>query len=147
LEGQVTPDTKPRRVKPAHLMCGMPLWGIAAAILCSYLAYVSYAHVRQGEFTWSHDILSIVTYGVWVVLIAGLISETSCLRERLFFVLVFPNFSLGFVLAVWADAPLEMEPDGLSVRTPMAEGIRHGPEARQGEPRVFTVIEATYTAH
>jgi tellurite resistance protein TehA-like permease len=108
LEGQVTPDTKPHRVKPAHLMCGMPLWGIAAAIPCSYLAYVSYAHVRQGEFTWSHDVLSIVTYAVWVVLIAGLISETRCLRERLFFVLVFANFSLGFVLAVWADAPLEM---------------------------------------
>ena len=108
MERQVTPDTKPRRVKPAHLMCGMPLWGMAAAILCSYLAYVSYAHVRQGEFTWSHDALSIVTYVVWVVLIAGLISETRCLRERLFFVLVFANFTLGFVLAVWADAPLEM---------------------------------------
>ena len=108
MEGQITPATKPRRVKPAHLMCGMPLWGIGGAILCSYLAYVSYAHVREGEFTWSHDFLSIVTYAVWVLLIAGLISETRCLRERLFFVLVFANFTLGFVLAVWGDAPLEM---------------------------------------
>jgi len=108
VEGQVTPTTKPRRVNPAHLMCGMPLWGICGAILCSYLAYVSYAHVRQGEFTWSHDLLSIVTYAVWVLLIAGLISETCCLRERLFFVLVFANFTLGFVLAVWAEAPFEM---------------------------------------
>jgi len=108
VEGQVTPTTKPRRVKPAHLMCGMPLWGICGAILCSYLAYVSYAHVRQGEFTWSHDLLSIVTYAVWVLLIAGLISETRCLRERRFFFLLFANFTLGFVLAVWADAPLEM---------------------------------------
>jgi tellurite resistance protein TehA-like permease len=89
-------------------MCGMPLWGIAAAMVCSYLAYVSYAHVRQGEFSWSHDFLSIVTYAVWVTLIAGLISETRCLRERLFFVLVFANFTLGFVLAVWAEAPFEM---------------------------------------
>jgi hypothetical protein len=89
-------------------MCGMPLWGIAGAMVCSYLAYVSYVHVRQGEFSWSHDLLSIVTYAVWVVLIAGLISETRCLRERLFFVLVFANFTLGFVLAVWADAPFEM---------------------------------------
>jgi hypothetical protein len=108
LEGQITPAAKLRRVKPAHLMCGMPLCGIVGAILCSYLAYVSYAHVRQGEFSWSHDFLSIVTYAVWVILIAGLISETRCLRERLFFVLVFANFTLGFVLAVWADAPLEM---------------------------------------
>ena len=108
MEGEITPTTKSPRAKPAHLMCGMPLWGIAAAMVCSYLAYVSYAHVRQGEFSWSHDFLSIVTYAVWVILIAGLISETRCLRERLFFVLVFANFTLGFVLAVWADAPLEM---------------------------------------
>jgi hypothetical protein len=104
----MTPTTKPRRAKPAHLMCGMPLWGVAGAMVCSYLAYVSYAHVRQGEFSWSHDLLSIVTYAVWVLLIAGLISETRCLRERLFFVLVFANFTLGFVLAVWAEAPFEM---------------------------------------
>ncbi len=108
MEGEITPTTKSPRAKPAHLMCGMPLWGIAAAMVCSYLAYVSYAHVRQGEFSWSHDFLSIVTYAVWVTLIAGLISETRCLRERLFFVLVFANFTLGFVLAVWAEAPFEM---------------------------------------
>jgi ABC-type transport system involved in cytochrome c biogenesis permease subunit len=108
LEGEITPTTKSPRAQPAHLMCGMPLWGIAAAMVCSYLAYVSYAHVRQGEFSWSHDFLSIVTYAVWVTLIAGLISETRCLRERLFFVLVFANFTLGFVLAVWAEAPFEM---------------------------------------
>lgn len=108
MEGEITSTTEPRHTKPAHLMCGMPLWGIAGAILCSYLAYVAFAHVRHGEFSWSHDLLSIVTYAVWVVLIAGLISETRCLRERLFFVLVFANFTLGFMLAVWADAPLEM---------------------------------------
>ena len=106
MEREITPTTKPRRAKSTHLMCGMPLWGIAGAVVCSYLAYVSYSHVRQGEFSWSHDVLSIVTYAVWVILIAGLISETRCLRERLFFVLVFANFTLGFVLAVWADAPL-----------------------------------------
>jgi tellurite resistance protein TehA-like permease len=108
VEGEITPTTKPRRTKPAHLMCGMPLWGIAGAMVCSYLAYVSFAHVRQAEFSWSHDFLSIVTYAVWVILISGLISETRCLRERLFFVLVFANFTLGFVLAVWADAPLDV---------------------------------------
>jgi hypothetical protein len=108
VEGEITPTTKARRSKPAHLMCGMPLWGIAGAILCSYLAYVSYAHVRQGEFGWAHDFLSIVTYAVWVILITGLISETRCLRERIFFVLVFANFTLGFVLAVWSDAPFDM---------------------------------------
>ena len=108
MEGEITPTTKPGRAKPAHLMCGMPLWGIAGVMVCSYLAYVSFAHVREGDFSWSHDFLSIVTYAVWVILILGLISETRCLRERLFFVLVFANFTLGFVLAVWADAPLDM---------------------------------------
>ena len=108
MEGQITPATKPGRAKPAHLMCGMPLWGIAGVMACSYLAYVSFAHVREGDFSWSHDFLSIVTYAVWVILIVGLISETRCLRERLFFVLVFANFTLGFVLAVWAEAPFEI---------------------------------------
>ncbi len=108
MEGEITPTTKPRRAKPAHLMCGMPLWGIAGVMVCSYLAYVSFAHVREGDLIWSHDFLSIVTYAVWVILIVGLISETRCLRERLFFVLVFANFTLGFVLAAWADAPLDM---------------------------------------
>ncbi|HEV2717953.1 MAG TPA: hypothetical protein VGU64_22000 [Terriglobales bacterium] len=107
MEEQVTPTTKVRRIKPAHLMCGMPLWGIAGALACSYFAYLSYSHVRRGEFGWPHDTWFIVTYAVWVLLMAGLISETRCLRERVFFALALANFTLGFVLAIWEAAPLE----------------------------------------
>ena len=88
-------------------MCGVPIWGIAGVLGCSYLAYLSYGHVRRGEFDWPHDGWTIATYAVWVLLMAGLTSETRCLRERIFFVLVLANFTLGFVLAIWTAAPLE----------------------------------------
>jgi hypothetical protein len=87
-------------------MCGTPVWGIAGALACSYLAYVSYRHVRLAEFDWSHDALSILTYAVWVLLMAGLLSETRCWRERIFFGLVLANFILGFSLAAWRAAPI-----------------------------------------
>jgi hypothetical protein len=88
-------------------MCGIPIWGIAGVLGCSYLAYLSYNHVRRGEFDWPHDGWTIATYAVWVLLMAGLTSETRCWRERFFFVLVLANFTLGFVLAIWAAAPRE----------------------------------------
>jgi hypothetical protein len=95
-----TPDRR-----AAHLICGMPVWGIAGVIGCSYLAYISYAHVRQHEFDWSHDPWFILTSAVWILLMAGLISETRCWRERAFFALVLANFALGFTVALWKDAP------------------------------------------
>ena len=107
MEGQITPTAKAHRARAAHLMCGMPVWGIAGALACSYFAYLSYSHVRHGEFDWPHDTWFIVTYAVWVLLMAGLMSETRCLRERIFFALVLANFTLGFVLAIWVAAPLE----------------------------------------
>lgn len=106
MEGQVAP-AKHRREKPAHLMCGKPLWGIAGLVCCSYFAYLSYSHVRQAEFEWPHDWGSILAYAVWVLLMAALTSETSCWLERLFLLLVLANFALGFVLAVWANAPYQ----------------------------------------
>ena len=106
MEGQVAP-AKAARSKPAHLMCGKPLWGIAGLASCSYFAYLSYSHVRQAEFDWPHDWGSILAYAVWVLLMAALTSETSCWLERVFFVLVMGNFALGFVLAVWNDAPFQ----------------------------------------
>jgi hypothetical protein len=81
------------------------VWGIAGVIGCSYLAYVSYSHVKQRQFDWSHDPWFILTSAVWILLMAGLISETRCWRERMFFALVLSNFALGFVVAVWKDAP------------------------------------------
>jgi hypothetical protein len=107
MEARVTPTVKAGRVRSPHLMCGTPVWGIAGVLACTYLAYVSYQHIRLAEFDWSHDVLSILTYAVWVLLMAGLLSETRCWRERIFFGLVLANFALGFALAAWRAAPLQ----------------------------------------
>ena len=88
-------------------MCGKPLWGIAGLASCSYFAYLSYSHVRRAEFEWPHDWGSILAYAVWVLLMAALASETGCWFERAFFALVMANFALGFVLAVWDNAPYQ----------------------------------------
>jgi hypothetical protein len=97
--------TKPPRTKPAHLMCGQPIWGIAGVLSCSYLAYLSWSHVRREEFEWPHDGWSILTYAIWILLMGGLLSETRCWRERIFFGLVLTNFVLGFALVIWNAAP------------------------------------------
>jgi hypothetical protein len=107
MEGQIAPTAKPRHVKAPHLMCGTPLWGVVGLVTCAYLAYISYAHVRHQGFNWKHDVWSGVTYAVWVLLLAGLNSETRCWRERVFFGLVLANFALGFALTVWGGAPRE----------------------------------------
>jgi len=46
-----------------------------------------------------------VTYAVWVLLMTGLIGETRCRRERIFFTLILVNFTLGFVFAAWGNVP------------------------------------------
>ena len=104
METQNAP-VKPHRIKAAHLMCGTPIWGIAGLLACAYFAWLSYAHVRRGEFFWTHDSWSILAYAIWVLLLAGLWSETRCWRERIFFALVLANFTLGFVVAMWRAAP------------------------------------------
>jgi hypothetical protein len=106
LEPQLAPVKPPsRRAKSPHLMCGMPVWGLAGFFGCAYLSYLSFQHVRNLEFDWPHDLLFIVTYGVWILLMAGLLSETGCWRERIFFSLVLLNFIFGFGLAAWKNAP------------------------------------------
>ncbi len=95
-----------RRKRAAHLMCGTPFWGVAAAIGCSYFAYLAYAHLRDGEVAWSHDWESSLTGGVWIILILGLVSETNCWRERMLFVLLLANFSMAFGMAFWKSAPM-----------------------------------------
>lgn len=85
-------------------MCGIRIWGLAGALACSHLAYLSYAHVQRGKFDWPHDAWSVVTYGVWMLFMAGLIRETRCRRERAFFALVLTNFAVGFVFVVWRNA-------------------------------------------
>ena len=104
MEGQLT--ARPARKKAVHLMCGTNLWGFIAAGACAYFARLSYSHVQSGEFDWPHDAWSIVTYAIWILLMAGLTLEVHCWRERTFFLLVFANFVMGFVVAVWSRATL-----------------------------------------
>jgi len=101
VEGQIAP-----RKKSSHLMCGTPFWGIAGAAGCAYLSYLSYSRLVDADFSWSHDWQSILTGAVWIVLITGLLSETRCWRERIFFGFVFVNFTLWFVISVWTTAPI-----------------------------------------
>lgn len=111
MEGQIAPPpadkqlAKTRRPRPAHLMCGTPFWGFAGLLACSYLAYISFARVRRGDVDWPRDVWSLVTYAIWVLLMAGLIGETRCRRERIFFTLILVNFTLGFVFAAWGNIP------------------------------------------
>jgi hypothetical protein len=86
-------------------MCTTRFWGIAGALACAYFAYLAYAHVRDADYSWSHDWESVFTGGVWVLLLIGLLSETRCWRERAFFGLLMLNFTLAFVLSVWKAAP------------------------------------------
>jgi hypothetical protein len=102
--GQVTVD--PARKKATHFMCGTHLWGVIAACACVYFARLSYSHVQTGEYDWPHDGLTIATYAIWILLMAGLTIEVQCWRERAFFFLVFANFVMGFVVAVWSRATL-----------------------------------------
>ena len=105
MEGGVAPAAKTPRPKPAHLMCGLPFWGFAAFLGCAYLSSVSVIHVRRAQFDWPHDPWSIAGYGIWVLLMVGLMNETYCRRERILFALVLLNFLFGFVVAVWRNAP------------------------------------------
>jgi hypothetical protein len=87
-------------------MCGTHLWGVIAACACAYFARLSYSHVQAGEYDWPHDGLTIATYAIWILLMAGLTIEVQCWRERTFFFLVFANFVMGFFVAVWSRATL-----------------------------------------
>ena len=108
-------ETRLRRKKPAHLMCGTPFWGIAAAVACAYFAYSTYSQLREGEFYSQHGWWTLVTWSVWVLLLAGLASETRCWRERIFVGLLLINFLLGFVLAAWSAAPASAVRDGREI--------------------------------
>jgi hypothetical protein len=86
-------------------MCGARSWGVASAAVSVYLAYLSYSQVREGDFYWQHEWWTILTWAVWLVLTAGLLTETQCWRERMYFAIVLLNFALGLIFAVWTSAP------------------------------------------
>ena len=83
-------------------MCRTSLWGVAGFVGCAYFAWISFQHVRQGEFDWPHDSWTAFTYIVWIVLLALLEFDTHCLRERLFFGVLVINFFIGFGLTLWS---------------------------------------------
>jgi hypothetical protein len=86
-------------------MCRNRFWGIVGAAASAYSAYLAYAHLRDADFLWSHIGWSQLMYLVWTALALGLLSETRCWRERIFFGLVLLNMAIGLVFSVW-DSPL-----------------------------------------
>ena len=103
MEGQVTAPGS--RVKPAHLMCGSKTWTIVAFVCCAYFAKVAMGRIHGLTIGWSHDSLDIATHLVWVAFLIGLLTETRCWKERVFFALVFVNFAMASVMGIWSAAP------------------------------------------
>lgn len=95
--------------KPAyssgHLMCRATPWGIMGFLACSYFAWISFGHILRNEYEWPHDPWTAATYIVWIVLLAGLMLDTRCLRERMFFGVLVANFVIGFGLTLWRTVP------------------------------------------
>jgi len=113
--GPLAPDAKAPQHKSAHLMCHSRFWGIVGAISCAYFAYLAYTRLRDADFLWSHDVWSLLTSAVWIMLVLGLISETRCWRERVFFGLVLLNLAAGFAFSLWTAAPLNYARDSRDV--------------------------------
>jgi hypothetical protein len=93
------------REKPSHLMCDTPLRGIAAAAASAYFAYLSYSHLASGDFSLVHTWWTVLTYAVWVTVIGGLLTETLCLRVRIFFSLMLLICLLGLAFSAWSNSP------------------------------------------
>jgi hypothetical protein len=88
-----------------HLMCRTSLWGIAGFLGCAYFAWASFSHVTHNELEWPHDLWTVATYLVWILLLVGLALDTRCLRERLFFGVLVVNFIAGCALTLWHHVP------------------------------------------
>jgi hypothetical protein len=88
-----------------HLMCRTPLWGVAGFLGCAYFAWISFGHVARSEYEWPHDLWTVVTYIVWIILLAALAFDTRCLRERVFFGVLVVNFVIGCGLTLWRNVP------------------------------------------
>jgi hypothetical protein len=105
VEGQVAVEKK-QSDKSAHLMCGSKLWTIVAFLSCAYFTKIALGRLSFGTITWSHDNVDIATHLVWVVFLVGLITETRCWKEWIFFSLVLINFALASVMGVWSSASI-----------------------------------------
>ena len=92
-------------------MCHNRFWGVVGTGASVYFAYLAYVHIRDVDFLWPHNWWSMLTYAVWTVLALGLLSETRCWRERIFFGLVFLDLAVGLVFLLWSAAPLNYSRD------------------------------------
>jgi len=91
--------------KSGHLMCRSTGWGLMAFLACASFVMLSFSHVWRGEYDWPHDGWTAATYVVWILVLVGLLLDTHCLRERLFFGLLVANFVIGFGLTLWRTVP------------------------------------------
>jgi hypothetical protein len=105
IEEPVAPAETKRAYKSGHLMCRATLWGIMGFLACAYFAWISFSHLRRNEYEWPHDGWTAATYIVWVLVLAGLMLDTRCLRERVFFGVLVVNFVIGFSLTLWRTVP------------------------------------------
>jgi hypothetical protein len=103
VEGKVTAQKS--RSKSAHLMCGSKTWTIVAFVSCAYFAKVAMGRLAAGGLPWSHDTVDIATHMVWMIFLVGLLTETRCWKEWVFFSLVLLNFGIASVLGFWKSAP------------------------------------------
>ena len=95
------------RVKPIHLVC-RSAWALLLTIACAYLAYRTYAAIGINDYEWRHDWWDVLTWAVWAVLAAGVVSEVRCWRERLLFGVLFVQFVVGCIFSAWASARFDL---------------------------------------
>ena len=100
-----TTTTTKRPYSSGHLMCRATPWGVMGFLACAYFGWISFNHVVRSEYDWPHDGWTAATYIVWVVLLVGLMLDTHCLRERIFFGVLVLNFIIGFGLTLWRTVP------------------------------------------
>ncbi|MBZ5658229.1 MAG: hypothetical protein LAO56_23455 [Acidobacteriia bacterium] len=105
IEATKTPVKPDPSSTSRHLMCRAALWGIAGFLGCGYFAWISFSHITRGEYDWPHDAWTAATYIVWIILLTGLVFDTRCLRERLFFGVLVVNFVIGCALTLWSTIP------------------------------------------
>lgn len=86
-------------------MCGSKTWTIVAFLSCAYFAKVAMGRLAAGGLPWSHDTVDIATHIVWMIFLVGLLTETRCWKEWVFFSLVLLNFAIASVLGLWKSAP------------------------------------------
>jgi hypothetical protein len=86
-------------------MCDTPLWGVSGGVVAAFFAYLSYSHLSSGDFSLPHTWWTTLAYAVWTVVIGGLLTETCCWRERIFFSLMLLILLLGLAFSAWSNAP------------------------------------------